>query len=153
MLKGDVRNFRVTSFHGDEVKILKDFKSLLETHFQQTATFALRTQRERIRLSVHCPTHDYQRYRYSFQIRSFREKNLGKFHTWTRWSCGSLEIIKHLHPLKLMAHILGIPSPKDDIDGSQVRSVFYEERDIDRNHHLLRKRHCYGCPDFFKTSQ
>jgi len=34
--------------------------------------------------------------------------------------------------LKLMAHVLGIPSPKDDIDGSQVHSVFYEEKDIDR---------------------
>ncbi len=31
-----------------------------------------------------------------------------------------------------MAHVLGIPSPKDDIDGSQVRDVFYEENDIDR---------------------
>src|SRR5690606_25562936 len=30
VLKGDIRNFRVTSFHGDEVKILNDFKSLLE---------------------------------------------------------------------------------------------------------------------------
>src|SRR5690606_26692893 len=33
VLKGDTRNFRVTSFHGDEIKILKDFKTLLETHF------------------------------------------------------------------------------------------------------------------------
>ena len=31
-----------------------------------------------------------------------------------------------------MANILGIPSPKDDIDGSQVRSVYYEDNDIDR---------------------
>ena len=34
--------------------------------------------------------------------------------------------------LKLMAHVLGIPSPKDDIDGSEVRDVFYEKNDIDR---------------------
>lgn len=31
-----------------------------------------------------------------------------------------------------MAYVLGIPSPKDDIDGSEVRDVFYEENDIDR---------------------
>jgi len=31
-----------------------------------------------------------------------------------------------------MAYTLGIPSPKDDIDGSQVASVFYEERNINR---------------------
>jgi predicted PolB exonuclease-like 3'-5' exonuclease len=39
---------------------------------------------------------------------------------------------KHYTSLKLMAYTLGIPSPKDDIDGSQVASVFYEERNINR---------------------
>ena len=32
----------------------------------------------------------------------------------------------------MLTAILGIPSPKDDIDGSQVRDVFYNEKDIDR---------------------
>ena len=31
-----------------------------------------------------------------------------------------------------MAHVLGIPSPKEDIDGSMVRQVFYEDQDLDR---------------------
>ena len=31
-----------------------------------------------------------------------------------------------------MTKILGIPSPKGDIDGSQVAHVFYVEKDIDR---------------------
>jgi DNA polymerase elongation subunit (family B) len=35
VIKGSVRNFRVTTFHGDEVKLLKEFKSLLETHFNK----------------------------------------------------------------------------------------------------------------------
>ena len=39
---------------------------------------------------------------------------------------------KHYTSLKLLTHILGIPSPKDDIDGSQVRDVYYDEQDIDR---------------------
>ena len=39
---------------------------------------------------------------------------------------------KHYTSLKLMAHVLGIPSPKDDIDGSQVASVFYEEKNLER---------------------
>ena len=34
--------------------------------------------------------------------------------------------------LKLMTNVLGIPSPKDDIDGSEVYRVYYEENDIDR---------------------
>ena len=31
-----------------------------------------------------------------------------------------------------MAHVLGIPSPKDDIDGSQIAYVYYEEKQLDR---------------------
>ena len=31
-----------------------------------------------------------------------------------------------------MAHVLGIPSPKEDIDGSMVRQVYYEHQDLDR---------------------
>lgn len=34
-MQGDVRNFRVTSFHGEETEILKEFKILLETHFNR----------------------------------------------------------------------------------------------------------------------
>ena len=31
-----------------------------------------------------------------------------------------------------MANILGIPSPKEDTDGSMVRDAYYEEGDLDR---------------------
>ena len=31
-----------------------------------------------------------------------------------------------------MAHVLGIPSPKDDIDGSHVAGVYYKEKNLDR---------------------
>jgi uncharacterized protein YprB with RNaseH-like and TPR domain len=31
-----------------------------------------------------------------------------------------------------VAHVLGIPSPKEDIDGSMVRQVYYEYKDLDR---------------------
>jgi uncharacterized protein YprB with RNaseH-like and TPR domain len=34
--------------------------------------------------------------------------------------------------LKLLALALGIPSPKDDIDGSMVNGVYYKEKDLDR---------------------
>lgn len=34
--------------------------------------------------------------------------------------------------LDLLAGILDIPSPKDDMDGSQVRAVFWEEKDLER---------------------
>jgi hypothetical protein len=30
-----------------------------------------------------------------------------------------------------MGHELGIPSPKEDIDGSMVRDVYYDENDLE----------------------
>jgi uncharacterized protein YprB with RNaseH-like and TPR domain len=37
---------------------------------------------------------------------------------------------KHYTSLKVLTHIFGIPSPKDDIDGSQVAGVFWKEKDL-----------------------
>ena len=31
-----------------------------------------------------------------------------------------------------MAYVLGIPSPKDDIGGSQVATVYYDEQNLQR---------------------
>jgi hypothetical protein len=39
---------------------------------------------------------------------------------------------KHYTSLKLLTELFNIPSPRDDIDGSQVRNVFYKEKDLDR---------------------
>jgi hypothetical protein len=39
---------------------------------------------------------------------------------------------KHYTSLKLLTHVLGIPSPKDDIDGSQVADVYYKDKNVDR---------------------
>lgn len=36
---------------------------------------------------------------------------------------------KNYTSLKLLTQILGIPSPKDDIDGSKVRDTYYLEKE------------------------
>lgn len=41
--------------------------------------------------------------------------------------------------LKLLAATLGFPSPKDDIDGSMVGRVFWEDNDVDRIAHYCEK--------------
>ena len=45
------------------------------------------------------------------------------------WKFGDF---KHYTSLKLMANVLGIPSPKEEFDGSMIRDVYYEEGDLDR---------------------
>lgn len=49
--------------------------------------------------------------------------------TMNLWKFGDY---KHFTSLDLLAAVMGIPSPKDDIDGSEVGKVFYEDADIDR---------------------
>jgi len=39
---------------------------------------------------------------------------------------------KNYTSLRLLAYIMGIPSPKEDLVGSKIRSVYYEEGDIGR---------------------
>ena len=39
---------------------------------------------------------------------------------------------KNYTSLKLLAAALGVPSPKDDIDGSQVGNIYWQEKDLER---------------------
>ena len=39
---------------------------------------------------------------------------------------------KSYTPLNLLTHVLEVPSPKDDIDGSQVWSVYWIDNDLPR---------------------
>ena len=39
---------------------------------------------------------------------------------------------KHYTSLNLLTQIFGIPTPKDDIDGSQVADVYYKEKNLER---------------------
>ncbi len=49
--------------------------------------------------------------------------------TMEMWKFGDY---KSYTTLKLLAHVLGVPSPKDDIDGSQVNGIYWNEKDIPR---------------------
>lgn len=130
-LEGDVRKFRVTTFHGEEATLLKEFKNLLETHFNRPDHLLCAHNgkefdfpyiaRRMIILGIDLP----------FKLNLFGKKpwEVPHLDTLELWKFGDY---KTFTSLKLMAHVLGIPSPKDDIDGSEVRKVYYEENDIDR---------------------
>lgn len=45
------------------------------------------------------------------------------------WKFGDF---KHYTSLSLLCALFEIPTPKDDIDGSQVAKVYYEDKDLDR---------------------
>lgn len=56
--------------------------------------------------------------------------------TMELWKFGDY---KSYTSLKLLAAVLGFPSPKDDIDGSEVGRVFWEENDLERIAHYCEK--------------
>lgn len=49
--------------------------------------------------------------------------------TMELWKFGDY---KHYTSLELLTYVFDIPTPKDDIDGSQVAKVFYKDKDLDR---------------------
>ena len=129
--KEDPINFRVTIFYGEEGDILKDFKALLETHFNKSNHLLCAHNgkefdfpyiaRRMVILGIDLPE----------KLNLFGKKpwEVPHLDTLELWKFGDY---KTFTSLSLMAHVLGIQSPKDDISGEQVRDVFYKEKDIDR---------------------
>ncbi|MDT0538822.1 3'-5' exonuclease [Croceitalea sp. P059] len=129
--KGTQRNFRVTSFYGDEPKLLKDFKNLLQEHFNQAKHLLCGHNGKEFDFPYIARRMLINNIKLPYKLNLFGKKpwEIPHLDTMELWKFGDY---KHYTSLKLMANVLGIPSPKDDMDGSMVRDVFYEENDLDR---------------------
>ena len=130
-MKGDQRNFRVTSFYGDEVVILKQFKQLLKDHFSQTKHLLCAHNGKEFDFPYIARRMVINGLNLPYKLDLFGKKpwEVPHLDTMELWKFGDF---KHYTSLKLLAHVLGIPSPKEDMDGSMVKDVFYEENDLDR---------------------
>ncbi|MFC4633702.1 3'-5' exonuclease [Dokdonia ponticola] len=128
---GDNRSFRTTSFHGEEHMLLMEFKSLLETHFNRPHHILCAHNGKEFDFPYIARRMIIQGIELPHKLNLFGKKpwEVPHLDTLDLWKFGDY---KHYTSLKLLTHILGIPSPKDDIDGSEVRNVFYEDNDIDR---------------------
>lgn len=129
--KGDIRTFRTTTFHGDEVKLLKEFKNLLITHFSNAKHLLCGHNAKEFDFPYIARRMIINGIELPYKLNLFGKKpwEIPHLDTMELWKFGDY---KHFTSLKLMANILGIPSPKGDIDGSMVRSVYYEEKNLDR---------------------
>jgi predicted PolB exonuclease-like 3'-5' exonuclease len=130
-LQGDLRKFRVTSFFGEEIKILKDFKNLLTTHFNDTKHLLCAHNGKEFDFPYIARRMIIHQIELPSKLNLFGKKpwEVPHLDTLELWKFGDY---KNYTSLKLLTHILGIPSPKDDIDGSEVYRVYYEEQEIDR---------------------
>lgn len=124
--------FRVTSFSSDDEKqILIDFKQLLDEHFNTPKHLLC--------------AHNGKEFDFPYiarrmiinQIQLPKKLNLFGKKPWEVPHLDTLELwkfgdYKHYTSLKLLTLILGIPSPKQDIEGNEVRNVYYKEKNLPR---------------------
>ena len=129
--KADIRNFRVTSFWGEEKKILHDFSNLLNTHFSGAQHLLCGHNAKEFDIPFIARRMIINGIALPNKLNLFGKKpwEVPHLDTLELWKFGDY---KHFTSLKLLTKVLGVPSPKDDIDGSEVARVFYEEKDIDR---------------------
>jgi DNA polymerase elongation subunit (family B) len=126
-------SFRLKSFYGDEEKkLLSDFSVMLSKFSK--------TNRE----AVLC-AHNGKEFDYPYIARRMIINgliipeildNAGKkpweiklLDTMDLWKFGDY---KNYTSLDLLTSVLGIPTPKDDIDGSMVAGIYYEKNDLER---------------------
>ena len=130
IVKGE--KLRVKSFYGDdEKKILEDFIELLNSPYFAAGLILCAHNGKEFdfpflgrRILVHglsLPN--------ALSIQGKKPWEVQHLDTMELWKFGDY---KHYTSLDLLAAIFGIPTPKDDIDGSQVAEVYYQEKDLER---------------------
>ncbi|MGQ3677586.1 3'-5' exonuclease [Tenacibaculum discolor] len=127
-----VNQFRVTSFYGDnEHKLLVDFKNLLDTHFNHPNHLLCAHNGKEFDFPYIARRMIINRIDLPNKLNLFGKKpwEVPHLDTLDLWKFGDY---KHYTSLKLLTAILGIPSPKQDIDGSEVANVYYQEKNLSR---------------------
>jgi uncharacterized protein YprB with RNaseH-like and TPR domain len=128
---GDI-SFRLKSFYGDDEKILlKEFCETLTRHFNKTENLLCAHNGKEFDFPYLCrrliintiPIPDI------LNISGKKPWEVKHLDTMELWKFGDY---KSYTSLNLLANVLGIPTPKDDIDGSMVREVYYKENDLER---------------------
>ena len=126
------KKLRVTSFFGDdEHKLLTDFKVLLDTHFTKKSTVLCAHNGKEFDFPFMARRMIVHQIELPTQLNLFGKKpwEVPHLDTLELWKFGDY---KHYTSLKLLTAILGVPSPKDDINGSEVAHVYYKKKDLQR---------------------
>lgn len=124
--------FRIKSLASEnELEILNELSSLLSQHFNTSSHLLCAHNGKEFDFPFLC-----RRYLINnlplpkvLQIQGLRPWEVKHIDTLDLWKFGD---VKNYSSLNLLAHVLGIPSPKDDMDGSQVSKTFYEEKNLDK---------------------
>jgi len=131
--QGNALQLRVKSFFGDdEKKLLQDFINTVNQMESKNNRWSFAGHnikefdipficRRLLINSLHIPAYlDFQ---------NMKPWDTNMVDTFQYWRFGDY---KNYTSLKLLAAALGVPSPKDDIDGSMVADVYWKEKNLQR---------------------
>ncbi len=129
---GEAMALRVTSFHGDdEAAVLTQFVELLNKHYNTDEHWLCGHNGKEFDfpyIARRCVVNKIKLPRL-LDTGGLKPWEVGHLDTMNLWSFGDR---KAFTSLALLTHILGIPTPKDDITGADVARVYYEEQGLDR---------------------
>lgn len=130
-LHNNARSFRIRSFSGDEKDLLLAFKDLLITHFSKTKHLLCAHNGKEFDFPFIARRMIINGIELPYKLNLFGKKpwEVPHLDTMELWKFGDY---KTFTSLKLLANVLDIPSPKDDIDGSDIYEVYYSEKNIAR---------------------
>lgn len=130
--EGDGHGLRVTSFHGDDERdVLQRFVDLLDKHYNSDEHWLCGHNGKEFDfpyIARRCVVHGIKLPKL-LNIAGLKPWEVGHLDTMNLWSFGDR---KAYTSLALLTHILGIPTPKDDISGADVARVYYENKDLER---------------------
>jgi len=124
--------FRIKSFAGtDEKQVLKDFSALLNEHYNRKEHLLCAHNGKEFDFPFLCRRLLVNSLKLPkiLNIAGKKPWEINHLDTMELWKFGDY---KSYTSLNLLASIFNIPTPKDDIDGSDVARVFWEDGDIKR---------------------
>ena len=125
------KQLRIKSFAGKEENILLEFRQLCDEHFYLKSHLLCAHNGKEFDFPYIARRMVIHRINLPKILNLFGKKPWEVQHldTLQLWKFGDY---KHYTSLALLAEIFGISTPKDDIDGSDVARVYYQEKNLDR---------------------
>jgi predicted PolB exonuclease-like 3'-5' exonuclease len=129
---GNSWQFRIKSFYGDDEKLLlQEFTQMLERHFNEPEHLLCAHNGKEFDypyISRRCLINGVDIPRI-LNIAGKKPWEITLLDTMELWKFGDY---KAYTSLELLAAAFNIPTPKDDIDGSMVGHVYWNEQDLER---------------------
>ena len=122
----------------DEIVLLQEFLDLLNSYYNSSDFLFCAHNGKEFDIPFLCRRILINNLKIPYMLNVSGKKpwEIKHLDTMELWKFGDY---KNYTSLDLLTYIFKIPTPKDDMDGSQVAKVFYQDKDLDRIIHYCEK--------------